>query len=171
MPFRSLPTVRPSSTGLHKRETKGRQKTKGTITEIYLYRDGKLEPAHRWPDGARQSPPAFSPLAASTDVVAFTVGDPAHATNVAVIRQGQLQRITHEGGDLLAGVTLDDVRVVNGTAKDGTRLEGILTLPGDYQAGKKYPFLVLPHGGPESNDTFDFDDFSRLIAGFGYVVL
>jgi len=68
---------------------------------------------------------------------------------VALARQVKLQLITHEGDDTLANVKLGEVRVVNWTAKDGTKLEGILTLPGDYQAGKRYPFLVLPHGGPE----------------------
>jgi hypothetical protein len=50
-------------------------------------------------------------------------------------------------------------------------LEGIVTLPAHFEIGKKYPFLVLPHGGPEGNDTLDFDMFSRLIAGFGYAVM
>ncbi|HEX9155584.1 MAG TPA: prolyl oligopeptidase family serine peptidase, partial [Nitrospira sp.] len=144
---------------------------RGPVSEIYSYRDEKLELAYRWPGGTVQSPPASSPLTISSDVLAFTVGDPTHSSNVAVARQGQLQRVTHEGDDTLAGVRLGEVRVVNWTAKDGTKLEGILTLPGDYQAGKKYPFLVLPHGGPEGNDTLSFDFFSRLIAGFGYVVL
>jgi len=144
---------------------------KGTVTEIYTYRNEKVELAYRWPNGIVQSPPVFSPFASSTDVLAFTVGDPGHSSNVSVARQGQLQRITREGDDTLAGVKLGDVRVVNWTAKDGTKLEGILTLPADYQAGKKYPFLVFPHGGPEGNDTLNFDFFSRLIAGWGYVVL
>jgi dipeptidyl aminopeptidase/acylaminoacyl peptidase len=30
---------------------------------------------------------------------------------------------------------------------------------------------VLPHGGPEYNDSLEFDPFSRTIAGLGYVVL
>jgi dipeptidyl aminopeptidase/acylaminoacyl peptidase len=68
-------------------------------------------------------------------------------------------------------VVLGEVRVVNWTAKDGTKLEGILTLPANYENGKKYPFLVLPHGGPEANDTLRFDLFARTVAGFGYVVL
>jgi dipeptidyl aminopeptidase/acylaminoacyl peptidase len=63
------------------------------------------------------------------------------------------------------------MRVVQWTAKDGTHLEGLLTLPAGYEAGRKYPFLPLPHGGPGSNDTLGFDSFSRLAAGFGYVVL
>jgi dipeptidyl aminopeptidase/acylaminoacyl peptidase len=31
--------------------------------------------------------------------------------------------------------------------------------------------VVFPHGGPEANDSFDFDTFCRLLAGLGYVVL
>jgi len=144
---------------------------KGTVTETYAYRDGKVEPAYRWPGGTVQALPAFSPFSSSADVLAFTIGDPTHTSNVAVARQAQLQRITSEGDDILGGVKLGDVRAVNWTAKDGTKLEGILTLPAEYQAGKKFPFLVLPHGGPEGNDALNFDLFSRTIAGFGYVVL
>ena len=144
---------------------------KGTVVETYAYRDGKLEPAYSWPGGIIYGTPAVSPLASSPGVLAFVVGDPARASNVAVSQQGELKRITHEGDDALAGVSFGDVRVVKWTAKDGTKLEGILTLPGNYEPGKKYPFLVLPHGGPEANDNLDFDAFSRLIAGFGYVVL
>jgi dipeptidyl aminopeptidase/acylaminoacyl peptidase len=144
---------------------------KGISEEIYAYRDGKLAPAYRWPGGTINAPPVRSPFAFSSGAMAFTVGDPQHASNVAVIRGNELQKITHEGDDTLADVALGDVRVVNWTAKDGTRLEGILTLPANYENGKKYPFLVLPHGGPEANDTLRFDLFARTVAGLGYVVL
>jgi dipeptidyl aminopeptidase/acylaminoacyl peptidase len=68
-------------------------------------------------------------------------------------------------------VALGEVRVVNWTAKDGTHLEGVLTLPANYVSGTKYPFLVLPHGGPEANDDLRFDSIPRTIAGLGYVVI
>jgi dipeptidyl aminopeptidase/acylaminoacyl peptidase len=144
---------------------------KGTIIETYAFRDGKLAPAYRWSEGSIGGLPVRSPFGSSTDVLAFTVGDPTHASNVATGQPGELKRITHEGDDTLSVVSLGEVRIVKWTAKDGTRLEGILTLPANYEAGKKYPFLVLPHGGPEANDTLDFDIFSRLIAGLGYVAL
>ena len=86
-------------------------------------------------------------------------------------RDGELQKITHEGDDTLANVSLGEVRVVHWTAKDGTKLEGIVTFPADYQAGRAGRFLVLPHGGPEENDRLVFDLFSRMVAGMGYVVL
>jgi len=60
---------------------------------------------------------------------------------------------------------------VNRKSKDGIALEGIATFPAGYVEGKKYPFLVLPHGGPEANDELGLDAFSRMIAGLGYVVL
>jgi len=143
---------------------------KGTSVEVSRYRDGKLEPAYHWPGGLVYHP-VFTPFASASELLAFNVGDPSHASNVAMAQGSELHKITHEGEDVLAKVALGDVQVVKWTAKDGTRLEGILTLPANYQAGKKYPFLVLPHGGPEGNDTLDFDNFSRLIAGLSYVVL
>ncbi len=144
---------------------------KGVGEEIYSYRDGKLVPEFNWPGGIVGAPPICSRLASSSGVMAFSVADPSHATNVAVLRGGALQKITHEGDDTLANVALGEVRVVNWTAKDGTHLEGILTLPANYESAKKYPFLVLPHGGPEAHDALRVDAFARIVAGLGYVVL
>ena len=87
------------------------------------------------------------------------------------MRNGSLTKITTEGDDILANVALGEVKVVHWTAKDGTNLEGIVTFPADYTPGKKSRYLVLPHGGPEANDEFAFDSFSRLIAGLGFVVM
>src|SRR6201999_4657757 len=66
---------------------------------------------------------------------------------------------------------LGEVKILHRTSKDGTNLEGIVTFPADYTPGKNGRFLVLPHGGPEANDEFAFDSFSRLIAGLGFVVM
>ena len=46
-----------------------------------------------------------------------------------------------------------------------------MTFPPDYTAGKKYRYLVFPHGGPEANDEVQFDSFARLFAGQGFVVM
>jgi dipeptidyl aminopeptidase/acylaminoacyl peptidase len=144
---------------------------KGTSAEIYSYRDGKLAPAYRWPGGAIFGEPVRSAFTSSPGALAFNVGDPMHSGNVAVLEGSELQKITHEGDDTLANVALGETRVVSWTAKDGTHLEGVLTLPANYVSGTKYPFLVLPHGGPEANDDLRFDSFPRAIAGLGYVVM
>jgi dipeptidyl aminopeptidase/acylaminoacyl peptidase len=144
---------------------------KGVITEVDRYRDGKLETAYRWPDGVVSGLPVYPMMASAPEVLAFNVADPSHSTNVAVCHGAELQKITHEGDDTLAKVSLGEAKPVHWTAKDGTKLEGIATFPADYSGGRKYPFLVLPHGGPEYNDELEFDVFARLISGMGYVVL
>jgi dipeptidyl aminopeptidase/acylaminoacyl peptidase len=144
---------------------------KGVFTEVAVYRAGKLESAYKWPDGSIADPPVVSEMASSPAVLALNVTDPYHSENIAVVRAGELHKITHEGDDTLVNVSLGEARVARWTAKDGTKLEGIVTFPADYAAGKKSAFVVIPHGGPEANDEFRFDIFARLVSGMGYVVL
>ena len=144
---------------------------RGVISDIDSFRDGKLVQMYRWPDGVILGAPVNTSFSSSPDVPVFAVGDPSHAPNVAVVRDGKLAKITQEGDDTLASVSLGEVRVVHWTAKDGTKLDGIVTFPAGYDPAKKYPFLNLPHGGPEANDALEFDFFSRLISGLGYVVM
>ncbi len=143
----------------------------GVRSEVDEFRDGALKPAYRWPDGVVAGVPVGSPFAGTSEQVAMTVGDPAHARNSAVPDGDHLRLLTHEGDAQLAAVDLGTVRSVRWTSKGGIALEGIATFPAGYVEGKKYPFLVLPHGGPEANDELSFDPFSRTVAGLGYVVL
>jgi dipeptidyl aminopeptidase/acylaminoacyl peptidase len=144
---------------------------RGVRDEVASFRDDKLGAPYRWPDGALFGPPVFSPLQSAPVRMVFTVSDPAHAANVAVAEGQELKKITSEGDDSLANVDLGPVRVVHWTSKEKIPLEGIVTFPAGYVAGQRYPFLVLPHGGPEANDLLALDAFSRNIAGLGYVVL
>lgn len=144
---------------------------RGVTAETDKYRDGKIETAYRWPNGVVKGLPVTTGFSSSPDALALSVGDSAHAENVAVSKNGELQKITHEGDDILANINLGSVQVVHWTAKDGTKLEGIVTFPADYKAGKKYAFLVFPHGGPEDNDQLEFDLLARFLAGNSYVVL
>ena len=143
----------------------------GVQNEVDNYADGALSLAFRWPAGYIEGPPVFSDLASASPLLAFAVGDPAHAANVAVPQNGDLHKITNEGDEQIAALDLGPVRAVKWTSKEGIPLEGIATFPAGYAEGRRFPFLVLPHGGPEANDILGFDAFSRLIAGLGYVVL
>jgi dipeptidyl aminopeptidase/acylaminoacyl peptidase len=146
---------------------------RGVRSEVDEFRDGALKATYRWPDGIVRGAPVESEYAGTSagEQMAFTVGDPTHMGNVAVVDGDHLRRITHEGDDQLAAIELGPVQVVQWKSKGGTALEGIATFPAGYEKGKKYPFLVLPHGGPEANDALTFDAFSRTVAGLGYVVL
>jgi dipeptidyl aminopeptidase/acylaminoacyl peptidase len=144
---------------------------RGVQGEIDEFGANGLTPLYRWRDGSVQGLPVHSELAGAPGQLAMAVADPQHSANVAVPSGSALARITTEGDDLVARIDLGPVRTVRWTSKEGTSLEGIATFPAGFQEGRRYPFLVLPHGGPESNDQLVLDRFTRFIAGLGYVVL
>lgn len=67
----------------------------------------------------------------------------------------------------------DDVLVAKQSrtykARDGLELEGFLSLPKTF-ANKPTATIILPHGGPMSEDGKEFDMFSTFMANRGYVV-
>jgi dienelactone hydrolase len=148
---------------------------RGVRSEVDEFRDGVLKTAYRWPDGVVRGTPVESeypgPDPGAGGQMVFTIADPTHTSNVAVPDGERLRRITQVGDEQLAGIDLGPVQVVQWKSKGGIPLEGIATFPAGYEKGKRYPFLVLPHGGPEANDELAFDAFSRIVAGLGYVVL
>jgi dipeptidyl aminopeptidase/acylaminoacyl peptidase len=55
-------------------------------------------------------------------------------------------------GDQLAGFDTSKREVVSWKSGDGTVIEGVLYKPADFVATKKYPLLVVIHGGPTGVD-------------------
>lgn len=144
---------------------------RGVRLGIDAFRNNSLIPAYQWPEGIIDSGPISPQIASAPQVQVFTVADPQHASNLAIAHGSALQRITTEGDEQLAKVALGEVHAIHWTSKEGIVLEGIVTFPADYHAGHACPFMVLPHGGPEANDSLRFDSFSRIFAGMGYIVL
>lgn len=144
---------------------------RGVRNEIDAFKDNALTTTYTWPDGIVNGEPVSPQIAGAPELAVFTVSDPQHPSNVAVAHGNALQRVTSEGDDQLAKILLGDSHVVHWTSKEGISLEGVVTFPADYKPGQKYPFMVVPHGGPEANDTLGFDTFTRIFAGMGYVVL
>lgn len=77
-----------------------------------------------------------------------------------------------EGAPNLKGRTLGTVEPVTYPASDGLEIEGYLTLPpGKTRTDGPFPLILLPHGGPESRDTANFDWWAQAYAAAGYAVL
>ena len=55
-------------------------------------------------------------------------------------------------------------------ARDGLALHGYLTRPVMQAEGDNPPLVVMPHGGPESRDYFDFDRDVQILVSKGYQV-
>ena len=51
-------------------------------------------------------------------------------------------------GDQIKGWKVGDREMISWKSTDGTVIEGVLHKPADFQPGRKYPLLVIVHGGP-----------------------
>ena len=84
---------------------------------------------------------------------------------------GKLTQITHTNDALMSQLKLSHGEYVHFKSKDGTTVSGYLYKPIDYVAGKKYPTILRPHGGPVWAYYAEFDHLPQLYAANGYVVL
>ena len=64
---------------------------------------------------------------------------------------GKPEEITHLT-DQISNWSLPQNEVISWKSKDGTTVEGILLKPANYDPNKKYPLLVVIHGGPTGVD-------------------
>ena len=70
----------------------------------------------------------------------------------------------------LSGRQLAEMKPITYTARDGTQIPAYLTLPPG-RDGKNLPAIVMPHGGPEARDRWDFDWLAQFFAASGYAVI
>jgi len=70
----------------------------------------------------------------------------------------------------ITGKELATTNVIKYPSYDGYTIEAVLTLPPFYDETKKYPLMVLPHGGPDGMSLDDFGLFGQLFAQEGIVV-
>lgn len=71
----------------------------------------------------------------------------------------------------LKDYALADTEIVKWKSKDGAEIEGLLTKPVGYEAGKKVPFLLNPHGGPTGASINNFSGTVQVLAANGFAVL
>jgi dipeptidyl aminopeptidase/acylaminoacyl peptidase len=87
---------------------------------------------------------------------------------------GEPRQITAFNQALLS-VTLGEVETIRWHAPDGLAIEGVLIHPAGYEAGRRYPLIVLAHGGPTWQWTQRFmanwHDWGQWLAAHGYAVL
>lgn len=65
------------------------------------------------------------------------------------------QKVSHVNAEL-PSAPLGETKVIQWQGSGDAPVEGLLTLPVNYQPGKRYPFLVITHGGPPSSFTQTF---------------
>jgi dipeptidyl aminopeptidase/acylaminoacyl peptidase len=117
---------------------------------------------------------ALSPSAAvnvgKDGAIAFTATGNSHAAELfylahigdAPIQLTHLQTVTD-------GVALAKPETVHWKS-DSFDVDGVLTYPPDYTAGKKYPLVLYIHGGPTGTSLETFSMPAQIFAGQGWLV-
>ncbi len=103
--------------------------------------------------------------------IAASVSSTDRPYEIFLASNGKQTRLTHVNDRWLSQFKVSQPEYVSFKSKDGTIVHGYLYKPVDYVAGKKYPTLLRPHGGPVEEYEAEFEDLAQLFASNGYVVL
>ena len=84
-----------------------------------------------------------------------------------------LKQITHSNDAILAKVEMNAPENFWFEGAEGTRVEAMLIRPPNFDAKKKYPLLVLLHGGPQTmwTNAWGYRWNAQVFSGAGYVTL
>ncbi|MDQ9090195.1 S9 family peptidase [Pseudoalteromonas haloplanktis] len=104
--------------------------------------------------------------------VAVTLADTQRPADVAVIKNGKMQRLTKLNDDALGNKQLAKVEEIwVKSSHDGLPVQGWVAYPPDFDSSKKYPLILEIHGGPVANYGPHFSTEVQLFAAKGSVVL
>jgi dipeptidyl aminopeptidase/acylaminoacyl peptidase len=82
------------------------------------------------------------------------------------------RRLTDVHRDMLNEIDLNSrpAETIHWNSTDGTRIEGFLIYPHNYDPRSRYPLIVMNHGGPHSASGYGFSFKNKLFAAHGYFV-
>jgi len=84
-----------------------------------------------------------------------------------------VRQVTHQNEALLAQLDLSPIEPFWFAGAGKTQVEGLMVKPPSFDASKKYPMLLLIHGGPQQawTDAWSYRWNQQMMASPGYVVV
>jgi dipeptidyl aminopeptidase/acylaminoacyl peptidase len=96
--------------------------------------------------------------------------DPQTPNELYTIENNGLRRLTHATDSFLAAVQPIKVEGFRSKSSDGNLVSGILYRPANAPANAKLPLIMYIHGGPVSQDDYEYDLYRNVLAAGGYAV-
>jgi dipeptidyl aminopeptidase/acylaminoacyl peptidase len=131
---------------------------------------GKIEPVKEDFDFP---PDRISVAGDHVAVVASTAKHPAELFHYN-LKSGEVKRLTNSN-PWLKDVAMGKQEVISSKARDGLRVDSLLIHPLNMEEGKRYPLIVVVHGGPEAHFRNEWiTDYARLgqvASGRGFAVV
>ncbi len=90
---------------------------------------------------------------------------------VFALEGGKLRQLSHQNDALMGELQLGTTEDFSCKSKDGTEVHGLMVKPTAAIPGRRYPTLLLIHGGPNGQDDHSFSFDRQFFAAQGYVVL
>ncbi len=109
-------------------------------------------------------------IAAGGEIVAL-VSESDTPGNLFALEAGGPRKLTRHNDAFLAGIELAEVESVSFASPDGTEIQGFIYKPPGFRARKRYPTLLLGHGGPWAQFDYRFNFDAQFFAAHGYVVV
>lgn len=106
-----------------------------------------------------------------TGAIAFIGTTATHPGELYVMDslRAKPRRLTHVN-DFLDGLDLGRTESIAWEGPDGFHEDGVLTYPVDYQLGRKYPLVLVIHGGPMLSSNMGFQRLAQLLSAAGFLV-
>jgi dipeptidyl aminopeptidase/acylaminoacyl peptidase len=133
--------------------------------------EGSKKPVTIIPDGFN----AEFDVSHDGKLIAFSRSSLAMPTEIFVAdgNGSDMRQLTHQNGALLSQLELPAAEPFWFAAADSKQVEALLLRPPNFDASKKYPLLLLIHGGPQGawDDDWGYRWNPEVMAAPGYVVL
>jgi dipeptidyl aminopeptidase/acylaminoacyl peptidase len=88
-----------------------------------------------------------------------------------IFRTSDGKALSDHNRELMEQIQWAEVEGFDSIGEDGTRIGSMLLKPPGYRKGEAYPVIAYIHGGPVSQDGFEFDATSQALAAQGYLVV
>jgi len=144
------------------------EKTKNAIYEVSVS-DGA--PHLLWNDASADA----VTVRRSDRTLFFERSSLTHPNDIYALSRGAAAatQITHDNDALMRSVTMGATSDIWYTGADGAQVQALIIKPPEFDASKKYPAVVLIHGGPQGNwaDAWSYRWNPQMFAARGYVIL
>jgi dipeptidyl aminopeptidase/acylaminoacyl peptidase len=103
--------------------------------------------------------------------IVFTASEGQRPTELYLLASltARPERLTDFNGHI-AAMQLGKTETIEWKGADGFDMDGVITYPPDFQAGRKYPLVLYIHGGPRSTSKEAFSTRAQLLAAQGWIV-
>jgi dipeptidyl aminopeptidase/acylaminoacyl peptidase len=114
---------------------------------------------------------ADRPSVSPNGVIAFVGDTRGRADELYVMTSADAtpRRLTDVNG-FLDSLSLGRTETIDWRGPNGFHEDGVLTYPPGFAQGRRYPLVLMIHGGPEGTSTVRFSPLAQLLAAAAFVV-